>query len=214
MIWEILELVVKDWQREATTFQEAITAAANENERLLFVTKAFYGLQPCYLKCLFSYAVFFIALVGAYDRFYEELNSINRKPFFQVRHDKKPKPTAYVNKVRKIRNISIVHIGSTKDTEINSAAAMMWQPMTLGKGADELWDINKMTFGEMKLTLHDSNGKVINQSGDLEIKGILEMDRFCKSYLDEYDRVCATYLKTIHTKLPITMNDENYYALK
>lgn len=35
---------------------------------------------------------FFVALEGAYDRLYEELNAINRKSFLRVAHDKKPSP--------------------------------------------------------------------------------------------------------------------------
>jgi hypothetical protein len=71
-----------------------------------------------------------------------------------------------------------------------------------------------MTFGGMKLTLRDSTGKVIDQSDDLEIKGILEMDNLCRQYLDEYDRVCAAYLKAIHAKLPITVGDEQYFEFE
>lgn len=132
------------------------------------------------MKSIFSYAVFFIALEGAYDRFYEELNALNGNSFLRVSHDKRPKPTTYLEKVRMIRNISVAHIGSKKKRAANAAVAMMWQPMTLGKGVNESWDLNKMTFGGMKLTLRDSTGKIIDQSNDLEIKGISEMDDLCR----------------------------------
>ena len=55
--------------------------------------------------------------------------------------------------------------------------------------------MDRITFGGMKLTLRDLEGKVIVQSDDLEIKGIPEMDRLCRQYLDDCDCICADYLK-------------------
>ncbi|MFZ1508774.1 MAG: hypothetical protein WAV74_18550 [Anaerolineae bacterium] len=207
-------MVAQDWKREVTPLQEAVNSSLNENEELFHMTKAFSSLQPLYLKCLFSYAVFFIAIEGAYDRFYEELNALNQKPFFRVKHNKKPKPTAYVEKVRMIRNISIAHIGSKKERAANSAAAMMWQPMTLSKKTNESWNLDSMAFGAMKLTLRDATGTAIDQSDDLEIKGVLDLDKQCKQYLDEYDSICSDYLKAIHARLPIDVGDEKYLEFK
>ena len=133
LLWTILDLVVQDWKREVTPLQAAIDNATNENEKRLRALQAFSNLQPYYLKCLFSFVMFFIALERAYKQFHKELDLLNRKPFFRFAHDREPTPTAYIEKVKKIRNISIEHILSTryKITAINSAAAMMWQPMTL-----------------------------------------------------------------------------------
>lgn len=209
LLWEILELVVQDWQREVSPMQAAVNSASNENKRLFHTLKAFTALQPHYFKCFFSYAMFFVALENTYDRFYEQLNALNRKPFLQVNHNKKPKPTLYITKIRKIRNLSIAHILSKKASAADSTAAAMWQPMTLsGKNLD------RMTFGAMKLALHDSTGKVINQSSDFEVKGIPEMDQLCRAYLDKYDRTCADYLSAIQTRLPITVADEQYFEFK
>ena len=207
-------MVVQDWKRESTPLQEAVDNSLTENEKLFHVVKAFGSLQPLYLKCLFSYTMFFIALEGAYHRFYEELNALNQKPFFKVLHNKKPKPTAYIEKVRMIRNISIAHIGSKNARAANSVAAMRWQPMTLGKKTNESWNLDSIVFDAMKLVLRDATGTVIDQSDDLEIKGVLELDKQCKQYLDEYDSVCSDYLKAIHARLPMTVGDENYFEFK
>jgi hypothetical protein len=95
LLWDILELVVQDWKREVTPVQAATGGATNENERVSLTTlQAFVNLQPCYLKCLFSYAMFFIALEGAYHEFHQELQALNRKPFLRIKHDKPPNPTA------------------------------------------------------------------------------------------------------------------------
>jgi hypothetical protein len=214
MLWTVLDLVLQDWKREKTPLQAAIDNASDENEKMFHTLQAFSKLQPYYLKCLFSYTMFFIALEGAYTEFYKELNELNRKSFFRVKHDKPPKTTAYIEKVRMIRNISIVHIGSRKESAINSAMAMMWQPMTWSKGITEPWNLDEMTFGEGKLVSRDAAGIVKHQSDDFEIKGILEMDGHCRAYLEQYDNVCADYLKTIHAKLPMVINDEQYYEFK
>ncbi len=214
MMREILELVVIDWERETTPLQTAIDNASSEGETLFHVSKAFNTLQPFFLKGIFSYAVFFVALEGAYDRFYEELNILNRKPFLRVLHDKKPKPTPYIEKVRRIRNISVAHIGSKKASPANAIAAMMWQPMTIRKKANESWDLNKMAFGDMKHILSGPTGAIIDESDDFEITGIVEMDNLCRQYLDEYDDACTSYLKAILAKLPITIGDEQYFEFK
>jgi len=214
LLWDIIEMVVKDWKHEVTPLQASIDSASDENERLFHTLHAFSALQPLYFKCLFSYVMFFIAVENAYDRFYEQLNALNRKPFLQVKHAKKPKPTAYITKVRRIRNLSIAHMLSRAASSLDSAAAAMWQPMTLGGKIGQANDLNKMTFGEMKLTLRDSAGNAIDQLADFEVKGIPEMDRLCKAYLDKYDLVCADYLSEIHARLPITVGDEQYFEFK
>lgn len=214
LLWEILELVVHDWQREITPLQDSIDGASDENERLIHTVQAFAALQPHYLKCLFSYVLFFTALENAYDRFYEQLNALNRKSFLRVKHAKKPKPTAYIRKIRRIRNLSIAHVLSKEASAADSAAAIMWQPMTLDGKIGQAHDLNRMTFGAMKLTLRDSTGKVMDHSDDFEVKGILEMDQQCRAYLNAYDRTCADYLSKIHARLPIAIGDEQYFEFK
>lgn len=211
LFWEILELVAKDWQRDVTPFQATIDSASIENERLFHTVQAFSALQPPYFKSLFSYVTFFIALGNAYDQFYEQLSILNGKSFLRVKHDKPPKPTAYIRKVRRIRNLSIAHILSKQASAANSAAAAMWQPMTLSWKTGEVCDLNRMSFGSMKFTMYDTAGKVIDQADDFEIQGIPELAKECKGYLHAYDLVCANYLSEIQARLPITVGDEQYF---
>ena len=207
-------MIVQDWQHEVTPLQAFIDSASDENESLVHALHAFSALQPLYFKCLFSYVMFFVSLEEGYARFYEQLNVLNRKPFLQVKHAKKPNPTAYIKKIRRIRNLSIAHMHSRRASSADSAAAAMWQPMTLGGTIGRTHDLNKMTFGAMQLTLRDSAGNAIDQAADFEVRGIPEMDRLCKAYIDKYDRVCADYLSEIHSSLPITIGDEQYFEFK
>jgi len=201
--------VVQDWKREAEPIQQQIDSSS-EIEQFWHIAQAFNNLQTCYLKCLFSYVLFFVALVNAYDLFYEELNAINRITNLHIKHDKRPKANMYIDKVRKIRNISIAHLGSKETSPIDSVAAMMWQPLTLNKGHAEPWDINKFTFSEGTLSFRDMMGNVIAQSSDMEIGGIIELNERCMEFLDEYDRTCATYLENIVSKLPVTIDNIQY----
>ena len=213
LLWEILELIVKDWEQAVTPMQSAIDNASNENERTFYLLQGFRALQPHYFKCLFSYAFSFISLQHAYDQFYKELKDLS-KPSLKVKCIPKPKRTPYIRKVEMIRNISIAHMDSKKAKPIDVEAATMWQPMTLAKGTSKSWDLNKMTFGGFKVTSHNSSGNIVDQSTDLEINGIIEMDNQCRDYLDKYDRVCAKYLAKIQAKLPITIGNEQYSVLQ
>jgi hypothetical protein len=209
LLWEILELVVKDWEQAIIPMQSAIDTASSENEREFHFSQGFITLQPHYLKCLFSYAFFFVSLQLAYDQFYKELKDLSNS-FLQVKCIPKPKSTPYIQKVKTIRDKSIAHLDFGRGKPIDVEAATMWQPMTFEKRASESWDLNKMTFGGLKVVSHDQQGNIIDQSCDLEIKGINEMDKQCREYLNEYDRVCADYLTRIQAKLPITLDDEKY----
>lgn len=209
LLWEILELVVKDWERAVIPIQGAIDNASSESEREFYFSQGFIALQPHYLKCLFSYAFFFVSLQHAYDRFHKELKDLS-DPLLRVNHIPKPKTTPYIQKVEMIRNISIAHIDSKRKKPIDVEAATMWQQMTIARKINELWDLNKMTFGEFRVIYRDRLGNIVDKSIDLEIKGIYEMDIRCKEYLNRYDIVCVEYLTNIQAKLPITIGNEYY----
>jgi len=210
LLWKFLELVVKDWEQAVVPKQNAIDSASNDNEREFYSLQGFSALQPYYLKCLFSYVFFFIALNNAYDKFHAELRGLSN-PSLRVKCIKKPTPTSYIEKVKKIRDISIAHIISEEENNpLNVEASLIWQSMIFSRKNNEAGDLNKMIFGGFKVVLHDSEGNIIGQSCDLEIKGIYEMDIQCREYLNRYDNICAEYLTSIQAKLPITINDEQY----
>ncbi len=214
LLWEMLDLVVQDWRREADPLQEQINIAKTEGEELYFVAHAFNDLPPYYLKCIFSYVFFFIALEETYNLFYSELNRLNRELVFRVAHDKKPKRNDYIEKVRLVRNISIAHIGSDEVSRINSRAGMMWLPLSLVKKSGEKSNLGNMAFCDWKLMSRNAAGNLIDRSTDLSIKGIPELHRYCTKYLEEYDNVCAKYLEAIIAKLPVTVGDGRYEAFR
>ena len=211
LMWDFLELTVKDWQREASPYQEKINGA-KETNRIVHVGRAFMELQSYALKCIFSYAMFFVSLDKAYDTLYEQINHLNSKPFLQVKHDGKPHKTDYIEKVKKVRDISISHIDSKKGSKLDALAAIQWQPMSLSGPIDDIPNIDNLSFGGFTSIIKDSHGKVIEQSSDFEIKGVIEMHKYCSEYLDKYDKVCATYLTEIKARLPAKDSDDTLYS--
>jgi len=213
-LWDILQLVAQDWGREAMPYQANINNASSEGQRIYYLAKAFQELPTVYLKCIFSYVMFFVALEGAYDLFFAQLNKLNRLTFLGLEHARRPKRTDYIEKVRLVRNLSIAHIGSGKGSKITSKAAMMWEPVSLRKKEGEIWDINKMQFGSFRLLSKDASGNMLEQSEDLEINGVIELHQKCTNYLHSYDEVCANYLEAIISKLPVEIDNVRYYAFR
>lgn len=214
MMWDMLKLTVQDWEREVASFQEQIDNASSEGEETYLLTHAFIYLQPYYLKFLFSYVMLFCSLEDAYNLLYKQIDELNENPCFQILQEKKPIANNYIKKVRKIRNISIAHVGNPKKrySKIDSLAAMSWQPMTLSKQADKPWDVEKLTFGSGKRIRKNESGSVLEESSDFEINGILELHNHCMKYIDKYDQVCANYLRGIIITLPVIHNNVEYIA--
>jgi hypothetical protein len=209
-LWKILGQVVQDWNNKVVPYQTAIDTAPNENASLYHFLIGWQSLKPAFLQCLFSYVMFFVALDGAYGTLYHELNALHLKAFFPGKHDKPPAKSPYIHKVRRIRNISIAHINEPKAKPETRMAAMMWESLNTQKDLNEGWSLDKLAFGAFKLKTQDADGKTIEESEDIEVKGITELDQNCTAYLAAYDRVCADFLTAIQERLPITIGSEHY----
>jgi hypothetical protein len=208
LLWQILALTVADWRRELQPYQDAVDAAA-ENAVLAESARAFSELQPYFLKTLFSYAVFVVALETAYEGFYADLNRLNEARCLRVPHGKPPTRTSFMNKVRLIRNVAIAHIGSDRVSTATSIAASSWQPMSLGARIGERPNLDRITFGGLRTIITIRGGTKV-ESEDLEVEGISELDRHCDEYLSKYDQMCVQYLDAIHSRLPIVDGNVRY----
>lgn len=210
------DLIVQDWNRAVKPFQDKVDECANENAELWAMAKSFAddGLISQYLKCLFSYAFFFVSLEKAYRVIYSQLNLLNKKSFLNAKHGKPPQVSPYIKKVKNIRNISIAHVGSKKGEEADLAHAMKWQPLSIGKQAENRWDLNKICFLSGKLTMKDNHGNVVSESSDMQIEGIIELHQNCSSYLKKWDALCVNYLQNIYERLPVHDGDDYYYKFE
>lgn len=110
----ILDEIVDDWRRAYLPKQTAIEEAASRGDVKFLTVSAFSELQPTFLKCLFSYALFFVVADRAYAKLYEKLNAANRVTGLHVKHLTPPKSSAPIQKVKRVRDHSLSHPFSQK----------------------------------------------------------------------------------------------------
>ena len=198
MLHWMLGDVLEDWLRAVEPYQTRVDEAQTEPEKLCAVGTGFMELQPALLKCLFSYAFFFVSADNAYHNFYKDLNRANHLSGLKLKHHKPPKMTPFLTKITTIRDISIAHIPSEKAEPIDAFAAMSWQPMSLSYPNGGQPDLEKLIFVPGRFRGTDATGQV-KQSMDLEVSGIeTPHTEHCLPYLERYDEVCCEYLRALH----------------
>ena len=205
MLHRILEEVVEDWLRAVEPYQRQVDDADDESAMIWASASGFMELQPVLLKCLFSYAFFFVSADNAYGHLYEDLNQANRVSGLKVKHDKPPKDTSFIEKIRVIRDISIAHFPgkpTKRRSPLDVFAAMTWQPMGLSWSKGERPDLETLTFGSGHFTGTDDEGQKI-KSQDLEVPGLtIAHSQHCLPYLNQYDKMCCDYLRALHAAMP------------
>ena len=197
MLHWILAEVLEDWLRAVRPYQEQVDSAEGESEKIWAVASAMDDLQAPFLKCIFSYAFFFVSADQAYLKFYRGLNCANRLSSLCIGHRKPPRETSWVCKIHRIRDISIAHFPSEKADPIDSFAGMTWTPMSLGWPSGSGVDLEKLTFAAGRFRGKNASGQSV-QSQDLEIPGIRILHQHCLSYLEQYDQMCCEYLRGLH----------------
>ncbi len=197
MLHWMLGDVLEDWLRTVEPYQASVDATETECTQRDVVGIAFKELRPTFLKCLFSYAFFFVSANNAYGNFYKELNSANHLSDLKLQHPKPPKMTPFVTKIANIRDISIAHIPSEKAAPIDALAAMSWQTMALFYSIGAKPDLERLTFVPGHFRGTDATGRS-QQSIDLEVSGIRTAhSEHCLPYLERYDQVCCEYLRAL-----------------
>ncbi len=205
ILHRILEEVLKDWLRAVEPYQRNVDEAEDDSAMILAGVTGFGELQPLFLKCLFSYAFFFVASDDAYKHLYAELNQANKDLGLNVQHDKPPKVTPFLKKIRLIRNNAIAHFPgrpSEKWSSLDNFAAMSWQPMEMSWSQGKRPDLEKLTFVPGHFSVTDDSGQSI-KSQDLEVTGVrIAHSQHCLPYLNQYDRMCCDYLQALHAAMP------------
>ena len=197
MLHRILEEVLNDWLRAVEPYQRQIDSAEGDAEKLPAALSGFVDLQPFLLKCLFSYAFFFVAADDAYAHFYAQLNLANRLSGHKVPHSKPPNKPPFINKISTIRDIAIAHFPSKKARALDAYAAMSWQPMALSFQRGECPNLEELTFAPGRFRGTEASGQSL-ESQDLEVSGVrtTHIDH-CMPYLEELDKVCCDYLRAL-----------------
>jgi len=197
--WMLTE-VVRDWRRAVSPYQEHVDSVEGESAKMHAVSSGFMALQPMFLKCLFSYAFFFVSVDNAYAHFYEKLKSAKCRVGLKREPKVRPTKTAMVKKIRSIRNISVAHFPSDKSPLIDALAAMSWTPMSLTLPRGCRPNLEELTFAPGCFRGKDASGNSI-RSKDLEVSGLRTLHQECFSYLEKYDRVCFEYLRELHKQI-------------
>ncbi len=197
-----LDEVLEDWKKASAPYQAKIDAVSGDSVFSLPAADAFLKLQPIFLKCLFSYAVFFFATDSAYNLFYSQLDRANKISGLKVKHKKPPRKSNTIRKLKNIRNLSIVHIGSPKETsEIDKLSAIAWQPMSWRRKSNETWNINNMEFGGFQRIRRAPDGTVLEKSQEITVSSLVDLHNECIQYLESFDKVCAEYLLLLQDHL-------------
>ena len=208
---DMLKLIVQDWEREYAPFQESLNLTISHKAKLSLAIPWFLKIQPLYLKCLLSYALFFVSLQNAYEILYEELKHFNNTLKLGVNLAKQPTNNSFIKKIRRVRNLSIAHLRSDKEpNKANVTSSMMWQPLTMTINDSGICEI---IFGNGRITSYDHDGNCIEKSDDFQVE-IGDMIMQCTKYINEYEQVCGEYISKIKTKLPITLNGFQYLERK
>ena len=198
----ILEQVVEDWLRAVEPYQAQIDKmGSNPDMSFNHSLDGFSELQAPFLKCLFSYAFFFVAADTAYKNLLKSLNRARDLSGLDLKSPNPPCQKPFVKKIRTIRNIAIAHIPSGDTDSIDSFFAMGWNPMSLSSVSGGRTDLEKLTFAPGYLRGTDASGRDV-RSQDLEVSG-LKSPHYgdCLPYLESYDEICCDYLKELQAAL-------------
>lgn len=199
LLCDFLEEIVSDWETKMSPYQKKIDNSTSKMEEIKLIFEARQNLRTSFLKCIFSYVIFFQSLKESYEYLHSQLKEINRLPFLGVKEGRKPGELPYLKRIQILRNISIVHMGDKQKREkkdSNIQHSIDWKLFTM-KGSN----LNTMTFCPGRTVIKNLDQEIIDESDDLEIR-IPEMHENCIEYIDRYDLFCAEFLNEILKKLP------------
>lgn len=109
-LWVILHQIDSDWKDHASSYSYSALKKHHIHKAEFFV-HALDELEPRYIQCLFSYINFFFTLENGLSIFYDELKNLKDELGLRLRIAKKPKRVPYIEKLRLVRNNTVVHWG-------------------------------------------------------------------------------------------------------
>jgi hypothetical protein len=199
-LWTILFQLENDWLEEAGKYVY-MGNLEDDLSRTTFLLEALEALRPRYIQCLFSYINFFFLLENGFGVLYAELRQLARQLNLPLKLGKKPKREEYIEKLRRVRNHTVVHWGGPdKKHDLNSRAGRMWG----FAWSNTATDLKEIEFGFLSVV----------GSEDRILKSIAETHRVCVAYLQQYDPLCFDLLTRIIAHLPITVGTQTYEAVK
>jgi len=120
--------VVHDWHDAVAPYQAQL---ANERDPGAAVANAIDQLKVPFLKCVLSYALFFIAADDGYQKVWTQLNQVNS--VFHLQHAKQPARRPHFRAIEAVRDLSITHMTGAPQggrSPIDAIALMTWTGLT------------------------------------------------------------------------------------
>lgn len=189
ILWEVLHLIVSDWNAAVNTSNDSEIAPSNTPSSVVREYEKFERLKPRFIQALFSYINFFFTLQNGYCVFLSDMKDICRDLDITLRLPKHPKPNAYIHKLRRVRNHTVVHWGGPdQKRDIDSKAGRSWG-FSWPANPDGLIDLQ---FG----------GDSLIGASDRQLLSMNETHRICTEHLREYDRLCVDVWSKLVQLLP------------
>jgi hypothetical protein len=207
-LWIILEQIVNDWKSEANKYPKSV--ASKPGKELLEFHDAFETIKPFYIRCLFSYVVFFFMLENGYNYVYSQLNWMNKKLCLNLPHGKLPSRPDFVRTLWRIRNFSVAHWADTEKRQCIDALEGRDFGIFCALESGQ-YELAQLQFGLTGATRDDEASGKTERSKDRRTKPLLETHTLCSNYLKELDGVCSDYLSDIKARLPTSLDACQYY---
>jgi len=194
---QFLEIVLDDWKQVSFPVQREIDEIGEKGSMFTGI-EAFIKLEPHFLKCLFSYAFFFVSLEKCYKSIYSDLINICKNPKYRINHPKLPKRSSDLDKLNLVRNWSIAHIGeaNSKNKE-DIIGSMSWTPILLSKDNTSSFDYINIQFETLNVRIDPANGGIINTTSKLEIPDLLTLHNEVENYYSHYEDVILIIIEGI-----------------
>ena len=188
-LWRVLDQIDTDWKDHAARYSYSALKDP-DLDKAVFVVHAVDELKPKYILSLFSYINFFFTLENGLSIFYDELKNLKDELSLKLKIAKTPKRVPYIEKLRLVRNHTVVHWGGPdKKHDLDSKAGRLWG-FSLSTNVD---DLTYLEFGYSSLV----------GAKDRTLKSLPETHIICIGYLKQYDALCAELLNRIANHLPM-----------
>ena len=107
-LWLILSQINSDWKNYGSRYSYS-KEKHPDIDKVVFFVHAIDEVKPKFILCLFSYINFFFTLENGLSIFYDELKTLKDEIGLRLKIAKKPKRVPYIEKLRLVRNNTVVH---------------------------------------------------------------------------------------------------------
>ena len=138
-----------------------------------------------------------VAVIFSFKIVLSEFGKLDRELGLKLDVPKHPKRPPYIDKLRRVRNSTVVHWGgSEKKHQLDSQAGRRWGFSWPGDATD----LRNLAFGSQSVIGAQDRG----------LQPIPATHEVCMKYLKQYDDKCVDLFRGIASHLPITLGTRQY----